>query len=227
MSQAIPRKKSTRQSKEAREESILKAARQVFEEHGYENAKVTEIAEMVGVVEGTVFHYFGSKRVLVLKVMEHFYQEITKDLHESTKGIQGTRNRLRYIIWHHLNVINNNARLCGVILRESRGLNKTFSKEVQRLNRDYTHSLNQVIEEGIAAGEICPKTSSSLMRNTIYGSIEHTLWNLLSDGKKINVGKSADQLTDLALNGISASTSALNKSEVRQLVQKLNLLLDK
>ena len=199
----------------------------MFEERGYENAKVPEIAEIVGVVEGTVFHYFGSKRALVLKVMERFYQEITKDLRERITGIQGTRNRLHYIIWHHLNVINNNAALCGVILRESRGLNKAFSKDVQRLNRNYTNSLNQVIKEGIDAGEISPETSPLLMRNTIYGSIENALWHLLSDGQKINVDKSAQQLTSLVFQGISASPTELNKSEVSLLVHKLNLLLNK
>lgn len=226
MAQSTQRKKSPRQSKEVRVSAILKAARTVFEEQGYEKAKMAEIAEMVDVVEGTVFHYFGSKRVLVLKVMEHFYQEITEDLREAIKGIQGTRNRLHYVIWHHLNVLNNNAALCGVILRESRGLDKEFIQDIHALNRNYTDSLIQVIKEGIAAGEINKDVSFSLVRNTVYGGAEHFLWDLLADGKAIRVETAAEQLTDLVFHGISTKAADLDKSEVVSLVGKLNKLLD-
>lgn len=71
------RKKVVRQSREARVRDILNAAREVFEARGYEKATVAEIASRVGIVEGTVFSYFPSKRVLVLKVMEQFYHQIT------------------------------------------------------------------------------------------------------------------------------------------------------
>jgi len=45
-----------------REQDILDAAHAVFEERGYEAAAVSEIADRAGVVEGTVYKYFESKR---------------------------------------------------------------------------------------------------------------------------------------------------------------------
>lgn len=220
------RKKTTRLSKQERMGAILTSAREVFEEQGYEKAKVSEIAERVDVVESTVFHYFGNKRALVLKVMEHFYEQITQDVNEGIKGIEGIRNRLHYIIWFHFNVVNNNAALCGVILRESRGLDQELTNDIRRLNRDYTAVLNQVIKAGIEAGEIQPGCSATMVRNALYGNIEHALWDLLSEGIAMNVDDNAKALTSMILSGISASQQELNKNEAAELIKKLNRLLD-
>jgi TetR/AcrR family transcriptional regulator, fatty acid metabolism regulator protein len=114
---ATEKKKATRQPPKVRMNAILVAAREVFERQGYEKATV---AEIVGVVEGTVFSYFSSKRILVLNVMEQFYEEVTALLSDGIKGVEGTRNQLHSIIWNHLNVVTKNASLCRVILRESR-----------------------------------------------------------------------------------------------------------
>ncbi len=219
------RRKIVRQSKRTRIAAILAAAREEFERRGYEKAKVADIAARVGVVEGTVFHYFANKRALMFGVMEHFYRRITEDQRKGIKGIRGTRNRLRYVIWHHLDIMSRNAALCGVILRESRGLDGTLSKDIQGFNRRYTECLKTVVEEGIAGGDIRPGTPAALVRDTVYGSIEHALWSLLSEGHDIDVEKSADALTDLVFHGISTDTEALDKREVASLIRKLERLI--
>ncbi len=227
MTSSNQRKKSPRLSKEVRTEAILEAARQVFEEQGYEKAKVTEIAERVDVVEGTVFHYFNSKRVLMLKVIERFYDQITGEVNEGIKGIKGTRNRLHYIIRYHLNVLNSNAALCAVILRESRGVEMEFANETHQLNRSYTNCLIKVIKDGIEFGEIREDCSPTLVRNTVYGNLEHVLWNLLTERKPINVERISEQLTELIFRGISTGVEDPEQGDVTSLIKKLNRLLDK
>ncbi len=219
------RKPVARQPKEQRVAAILAAARDEFELQGFEKAKVAEIAARVGVVEGTIFHYFRNKRELMVRVMEDFYKDITADQQNGIKGVKGTRNRLRYVIWHHLRVISDNASLCGVILRESRGLGSELTADVQRFNRKYTNCLNTVISGGIEAGEIRLSTSVSLVRNTVYGSIEHALWSLLSGEHEIDVDAYADELLQLVFQGISADESALEKNEVASLIRKLGRLV--
>jgi len=62
-------KKFVRLAREQRVSAILSAALAVFAERGYEAAAVSEIAERAGVVEGTVYKYFESKRALLLTVL--------------------------------------------------------------------------------------------------------------------------------------------------------------
>ena len=220
-------KKVTRQSKESRVAAILEASRAEFEDKGYENAKTADIAARVGIVEGTVFHYFKSKRELMVRVMEKFYADITDAQHAGLRGINGIRNQLAYLIHHHLSVMAKNAAICGVITTEIRGVEGDLKDEIQNLNRRYTASVIRVVEQGIHDKEIRQDTPAVLIRNTIYGSIEHALWGHLSEGHPINVEQYASDLLRLIYDGIRCATESLTQQEITTLVRKLDSLMDK
>ena len=226
MSPTQKRKRSPRLTKEVRSAAILKAAREVFEEKGYEAATVSEIADRIGIVEGTVFHYFGSKRKLVFAVMESFYRQITEEVKEALKGIQGTHGRMRYIIWFQLKTVTENATLCSVILNESRGLDSEFTEDVKRFNRDYTDALKIVVQEGVECGDLRPGLSAELIRNMVYGSIEHILWELISYKRKVNIEESTEQITSMIYEGIVFRGNKTSKSDVSLLIKKLNHMLE-
>jgi TetR/AcrR family fatty acid metabolism transcriptional regulator len=176
------------------------------------------------VVEGTVFHYFSTKKLLMARIIEVFYEEITAELRNGLTGIQGTRNRLHYVIRFHLDVVTRNSRLCGEILRESRGLDGELARAVSHLNRSYTQCLSEIVKEGIDAGDIDAGVSIPLLRNTVYGSIEHTLWAVINDNIAVDIDGEAAALTALVYQGI-ARAAAPDKRDVSSLVRRLNELL--
>lgn len=218
-------KKSKRPSREQRVKDILRSAREVFELRGYEKATVAEIAEKIGVVEGTVFSYFGSKRLLVSKVMEEFYGDITRKIEGGITGIEGARNKLYYVIWTHFSVVFENKAICAVILRESRGVDHTFSDELQELNRRYSAIVGEIIRYGIEEGTIRPGTSLRLIRNAVFGTIEHYLWSSVDSDYEMQIDKLAEELTSLLFNGIAVQDEAVNAGEVSRLIARLNNLL--
>jgi AcrR family transcriptional regulator len=61
-----------------RREDILRAAREVFRQSGYEKAHVAEIAQRAGVGKGTVYLYFESKRAM-LDALCNLYQDMIAD----------------------------------------------------------------------------------------------------------------------------------------------------
>ncbi len=227
MPETNTRKKPPRKSRDDRKLEILRAAREVFEEVGYERATVAEIARRIGVVEGTVFHYVGSKRALVLDVMEQFYEQATATQRSGLQGIRGTRNRLHYVIRFHVANMHDNAALCGVILRESRGIDNELTRDIRRLNRAYTDPLKQVLVNGIEAGEIRPDIELPVVRNMVYGGIEHALWDQLSERKTIKVDELAEQITEMVFHGIRLPPSQTQQDELTALAARLNHLLAK
>ena len=56
---------------EERRVRILDAAVEVFAEHGYDAAKMQDIAARAGVVPSVLYDHFGSKRELHITVLEH------------------------------------------------------------------------------------------------------------------------------------------------------------
>ena len=49
---------------------ILDAAERVFNRRGYDRATTREIAAEAGVAEGTLYNYFGSKRAILLALID-------------------------------------------------------------------------------------------------------------------------------------------------------------
>src|SRR5690606_19817134 len=92
----------TRQPREKRQTDILAAAREVFREKGYDDTAITEIAARAGLVEGSVYRFFESKRELLIRVVELWYEDVMADYDGQLAGVRGVWNQLRFMVWHHL-----------------------------------------------------------------------------------------------------------------------------
>ena len=210
--------------KEARRAAILAAARKIFARDGYEKAKVTEIAAEVGVVEGTVFHYFGSKRKLVQSAIVEFYQEISQRQEEALAQVDGAGNKLRTLIRQHLQVMVENADFCAVLLKEARNVQDDLNADVQASNRGYTAVLKDIHQEGVAQGEFCPDVPWWLLRNTIYGAIEHIVWQHLLENREIDLDETCEQLSNLVYRGLSPRPKLGDPAEIEKAIQTLQRL---
>lgn len=215
----------TRLSREQRYGDILVAARKVFEEKGYEDTTIAEIAHSIGVVDSTVIHYFGSKRSLMDSVIESFYREITSEMEQGVAAVEGTRNRLFFIIRQHLSLLFRESRLCAVIIDESRDSGKELRQTIREMNRRYTGVVTSVVLDCQAAGEIPESVSPMLVRNVVFGAMEHYLWDILRGAVKDDATAIARQLTDLVLGGICQAPAA-GEQEIRQAIMKLNKLIE-
>jgi len=62
--------------------AILNAATRSFATRGFRETSTTELAQMTGSAEGTVFYHFESKEKLFLAVLDHVRQEVERDFVE-------------------------------------------------------------------------------------------------------------------------------------------------
>ncbi len=201
---AQPRRR-TRRPRAEREAEILAAAREVFAERGYGEAAVAEIAARAGVVEGTVYSYFETKRALLIAVMQRFYDELISDTASGLKAVRGAENRIRFVIRRHLETFTADLDLCRVIIRETRPDVALYDEAILELNRRYTGLGLDVLEQGVASGELRSDLVPSVIRDLIYGGIEHAVWRFLFADDPLELGPLADQLADALLEGIAQS----------------------
>ncbi|GAA4188225.1 TetR/AcrR family transcriptional regulator [Gryllotalpicola kribbensis] len=66
---------------ERKRNEILRAAMETFGAKGSTNGTLADIAEQVGMTHAGVLHHFGSKRALLLEVLEHRDQDDVAHLH--------------------------------------------------------------------------------------------------------------------------------------------------
>lgn len=196
-----PRRR-TRRPRVEREALILGSAREVFSERGYGSAAVAEIAARAGVVEGTVYSYFASKRALLIAVMKGFFEELIADTESGLRAIRGTENQLRFVIRRHIETFTSDLGLCRVIIREARPDIALYDEAILELNRRYTGLALTVLEEGVENGTLRKNLVPSVIRDLIYGGIEHAVWRFVFTDGELAVGALADQLAEAILGGI-------------------------
>ena len=204
---AARRAATPRQAREVRMDGILDAAQAVFCEKGYDDAVVAEIAEKLGVVEGTVFKYFPTKRALLVKVLERWYERMSFDYSQDLAGIEGARGRLRLLVWRHLRSLRDNPQLCRLMFREVRAGSDYRGSRLHELNRAYTGLLTGVLEEGIKAKEFRAGLPVLVIRDMIYGGIEHHAWNYLQGRGKLDVEAVTRSVMAVLDNGLLRSAA--------------------
>jgi len=62
--------------------AILQAAISAFATKGFRETSTTDLAQMTGVAEGTVFYHFGNKEKLFLAVLDHVRREFQREFSE-------------------------------------------------------------------------------------------------------------------------------------------------
>ena len=200
---ALPRRR-----KAVRRAEILAAAREVFLAHPYEQASIAQIAERAGCVVGTIYGYFEHKRALFEAVLTAFYDELIADIEPRFAVIEGTADRLRFLVARHLQITLDDASWLRVLSREAHGDMRYFGSTLHRLNRRYAQFLSRTLADGIARGELRADLDAQLARDFLFGGMEHWLRNTVGRGKPADPARSAHQIVRLLLDGWAAPADA-------------------
>jgi TetR/AcrR family fatty acid metabolism transcriptional regulator len=202
MAQTGARRRVNRLPAEKRVLDIMLAARAVFTEKGYNDALISEIAERAGVVDGSIYRFFTNKRDLLVRVVEHWYEEMLARDEEQFASVRGTWNRIRFVVHHHLLSIRREPALSRLVFQELRpdqGYRKT---RLFQLNQSYTHRLVEIVRTAAADGELRSDVSPALVRDLVYGCIEHVTWAFLRNEGDFEAEKAADDITDVVYRGL-------------------------
>lgn len=198
------RRSSVRLSQERRVSDIMSAARSVIAEKGYENALMSDIAERAGVVEGSLYRYFENRRDLLTKVADDWFEEVlSKD--SGLSSIHGTSNKLRHLVWRALSTIRSQPALSRFVLLELRPDPNYRSSRSFMLNRRFTAEVSQLCADAIHTGEFRNDVSVSLLRDMIFGCIEHATWKFLRGEGDFSVDEVADGIATVIYRGMAAA----------------------
>jgi AcrR family transcriptional regulator len=204
---------SSRRPREERVGTIEAAAQVVFCRRGYADASIAEIAAEAGIAEGTIYKFFDSKRQLVMRVIELWYESMLAEFTKNLSGISGARNKVRYIVWRHLSSLKQDLDVARLCLHEARNSQDYYQSGVYNLNRRYTHFLLDACREGVANGEFRADTPITLVRDLIFGGIDHHTWAMLHGHGDVDVDRSADLIVNVVFSGITKSAASTPSSD--------------
>ncbi len=218
MARSAPKRQVNRLPPERRISDIMAAAKEVFAEKGYSDALITDIAQRAGVVEGSIYRFFANKRELLVKVVELWFEDLLLEEAEQFAAMRGVWNQIRFVVYHHLMSIRRDPALSRLMFQEIRPSPDYRNSRLFELNRAYTNRLVEVIKTGVASGELKRDSSPALVRDVIFGCIEHRTWAFLRQEGDFDPVETADAITNLVYSGLASEQPA---SPIGDLVTRL------
>ncbi len=186
-----------------RYETILAAASRAFAEKGYETTSITEIARAAEVSDGLIYKYFANKRDLLEHVLRAFYERIIEDLAAKVAQGKGFGEQLYILISEHLSTFVAERDLCRLFISEVRIASDYRGSAIQQLNRRYTSILIEMVDAAVASGEVSQEIDPRVVRDMLFGAIEHAAWRHTIGKRPIDVTAIARAMTDIFLNGLA------------------------
>lgn len=205
MVKSAQRRQVRRLPPEKRIADILAAAKAVFDEKGYNDALISDIAVRAGVVEGSIYRFFANKRELLIKVVEHWYVGMLARYDADFPAVQGTWNQIHFLIHQHLMAIKSEPGLARLLLLEIRLEPDYRQSSFFHLNRSYASKVAEVVKRAIETGEFRPNLSPTLVRDLVYGAIEHRSWGFLRREGELDPVAVTEGLIDILRCGLGVA----------------------
>ena len=143
--------------KQATREKVLEAARDLFNDVGYEETTIRAIAERAGVSVGSVFTTFASKAEVLSHVMEHRLTDLYTEFDRVLPYLRGaTADRLCSIFAIHYEFETRRVKLFLAHIAASYSPSNDPGVTPYGRNERLTGMLRDVLEEGVKRGEVRP-----------------------------------------------------------------------
>lgn len=184
---------------------LLSSARSVFEEMGFLDARISDIAERAGLSHGSFYHYFDSKEQIFREVAEAQEARLTApedDASESDPATLTEIERLRRANRRYLERYRDSAKIMGVIEEVSRyddHVNEARMRRQQHFADRAERAIRRMQNEGRADPDVDPELASLALGSMVARFAE--LWLVESWGT-FDLDDVADQLTRLWANAI-------------------------
>jgi TetR/AcrR family fatty acid metabolism transcriptional regulator len=181
---------------------IMQALKLLLERKEFGAVTTAEIAKQAGVTEALIYKYFKDKRDLLHQVLREYLEQYQVQVENDLKGIKGALNKLRKLIWSHINVYATNRVFAKILLLEVRNHPDYYKSETYELVKIYSDTVLQIIEDGVRHREIREDLDPKLIRLGIIGSIEQVCLSGVVFGREISPDDITENLCEFIFSGI-------------------------
>lgn len=194
-----------------RDAEVTAAAIKVFHSKGFAAATVQDVADEVGVLKGSLYHYISSKEDLLFRVLKESHDQAAAIMAEVAALDAAPIERLRaYLKRMHLWYLHNHDR-ASVYLNQSRHLTGSNREEVRAQARDFEHFLRELLAEARGSGALRQDLDLRLASYFLLGAL-NSLPNWYRPGRGYSAEQVATMYTDMALRALLPDPPAARAS---------------
>ncbi|MGI9245495.1 MAG: TetR/AcrR family transcriptional regulator [Steroidobacteraceae bacterium] len=134
-------------------EAVIRTAARAFDERGYHNTSLDDIAAALGVTKPTVYYYVANKEQLLFECFRAGLEPIRAALRRAEDADGTGRERLREVVRDYALAIASEYGWC-MVRAEHQDLGSELSGEVKALKSEIDRGIRGLLQTGIADGSI-------------------------------------------------------------------------
>jgi AcrR family transcriptional regulator len=195
---------------------LVAAAKDVFENDGFLDARISDIAERAGLSHGSFYHYFESKEEVFREVAAAVDERLTEPLYSVVLDASSTAppfERIHEAIRRHLESYREEARIMGVIEQVSRFDEELRASRFERQRESgaqIADSIRRLQRHGLADERLNPTVAAAGLGAMTYRFPEMWFVQGLLD---CDFDEGVEQLTRLFANAMGLSESPAEASQ--------------
>jgi len=192
---------SAQRAVNGREDEILAAAARIFREKGYHGASIRDIADSVGLLKGSLYHYIRSKEELLARLFDGALEGTVRELETIAAREATPTDRLREMVKTYVRAVTANLDAVGLYLREWRALPAPELARLRARRRAMRALFEDVIGEGMRKREFA-SADAKISALAILGMC-NWLFEWYRPRGRLRPEALADELADRAVRSVS------------------------
>jgi|ERR1051326_2073125 TetR/AcrR family fatty acid metabolism transcriptional regulator len=183
---------------------ILAAAIEVIAEHGFFQARVSEIARRAGVADGTIYLYFRNKEEVLLAAISNAFSAFLELAQAELRSVRDPREQLRRLALLHLTSLGSDRKLATVFQTELRQSVRLLTQFSQHELKQYFDLIRAVVREGQQAGAFRAELSDKIVANCFFGALDEMVTSWLLSDHEYSLARAADAVVEVILRGVGS-----------------------
>ena len=182
----------------------VRAAATVFSAKGFHGASTSDIAEQLGIKQGSLYYYFASKEEALEEVCLYGLETYTKNMdviaHDTGQPFEA---RLFAVVTNHLTSYRDKSEALKVHNNERLYLPEARRVRLKAMGSKYRRQLESIIEHGIEEGAVSATLDAHFAAQSVIG-ICNSLGEHIVRETDVDVFDLVRKCTGLLLHGMSS-----------------------
>jgi AcrR family transcriptional regulator len=185
-----------------RDGDVLEAATKVFYEQGYAAASVQDVANELGILKGSLYHYIDTKEDLLFRLLEDVHDDVEQILEEVRESdIADPLERLKLYVTRQVEYNLTNLPRVTVYFHDMEQLSEKRLARLAARRRVHTTYVGDLIKELQRSGRADPALDPRVVTNCIFATVIWT-YRWYRPGGRLARSRIAVQIADYALGGL-------------------------
>jgi TetR/AcrR family transcriptional regulator, cholesterol catabolism regulator len=187
-----------------RDQEVLDAAAKVFHERGYADASVQHIADELGILKGSLYHYIDSKEDLLFRILEEAHHEVEAILADVEGMDAPPLAKLHEYTRRQVEYTSRNLAKMAIYYHDVDQLSETRRKALYKRRRVHEQFVVDCIAQAQERGETRPGIDPRLSTNYLFGSM---IWvyRWYRPSGKVKPAQVAADCADFVVSGITGT----------------------